>query len=84
EIWLDIVQRLPSDQLADVSLLNRVFSHLVQPLLFSSTFELHPYALDAEDRASLLPDPPTMHRAQEQLEYWASDRIAHRVKTCSI
>ncbi|KAJ7049800.1 hypothetical protein C8F01DRAFT_1001585, partial [Mycena amicta] len=81
EVLLEIFQMVPSVHLADLSLANKQFFHLAQPLLFS-TFKFHPYALNAEGRPSLLPEPAETERAHQRLEFWASNSIAHSVKHC--
>ncbi|KAJ7067631.1 hypothetical protein C8F01DRAFT_1121915 [Mycena amicta] len=83
ELWLEILQHIPRDQLPSISSTNRLLRQLTRPLLFAClTVRLHirkpGHKLDGYQRRSILDAPASIDR----MRFWMSSMIAPLVCTC--
>ncbi|KAJ7050678.1 hypothetical protein C8F01DRAFT_1237655 [Mycena amicta] len=81
EVWLEILKTLPTTSYPSFSLTNRQLRNIALPTLFAH-FSFHPYAV--KDEQLLLPPSATVDEAMDRLNFWASDRIAGLVRSCTI
>ncbi|KAJ7050677.1 hypothetical protein C8F01DRAFT_1034884, partial [Mycena amicta] len=81
EVWLEILKTLPKASYPNLSLTNRQLHNIVLPTLFAH-FSFHPYAV--RDGQLLLPPSAAVDEAMDRLNFWASDRIAGLVRSCTI
>ncbi|KAF7329643.1 hypothetical protein MKEN_00227300 [Mycena kentingensis (nom. inval.)] len=86
ELWLSILQQLPTTELVSFAATNRHFALLGRPLLFRH-FEFAPYGLDlaSELEEQLYQVSEEAFPAElERTRFWCSEEIAPLVRTCSI
>ncbi|KAJ7051849.1 hypothetical protein C8F01DRAFT_1173097, partial [Mycena amicta] len=83
ELWLEILQHIPRDQLPSISSTNRLLRQLTRPLLFACLkVRLHipkpGHKWDGYQRRSILDAPASIDR----MRFWMSPAIAPLVRSC--
>ncbi|KAJ7061621.1 hypothetical protein C8F01DRAFT_919057, partial [Mycena amicta] len=81
EVWLEILKTLPKASYPDLSLTNHQLRRLALPILFAH-FSFNPSAIKHGD--PLLSPVPAVEEAMDRLNFWASDKIASLVRSCTI
>ncbi|KAF7329369.1 hypothetical protein MKEN_00198400 [Mycena kentingensis (nom. inval.)] len=79
EIWLEVVEELPREDLGSFGLVDRAFSRVARPSLFRY-FRFTPF--DVVDGEATLPAEAVVQKRRNRLQFWLSPAVAPLVREC--